>query len=85
MASTRRKATEEEKERLRRGIKARQDAVNTLMERHRAEFDELHAANRVAAGLSARSAGPSKEQLAERIRKQEEKLEKWKRELQLAG
>lgn len=81
----RRKPTEEEKERLRRGIKARQDALNTLMERHRQEFDELHAQNRVAAGLSARSAGPSKAQLEERVKKQRERLAKWEAELRLAG
>lgn len=78
-------ATGEEKDKAKRGIKARQDAIRTLIERHQTEFDELHARNRVALGLSPRSAGPSREELEERIRRQEKKLEKWRRELNLAG
>jgi len=75
----------DERDRAKRGIKARQDAIKTLIERHQTEFDELHARNRVAAGLSPRSAGPSKEKLEERIKKQEERLVKWRKELELAG
>lgn len=78
-------ASPEEKDRARKGIKARQDAIKTLISKYQSEFDELHARNRVAAGLSPRSAGPSKTQLQERIRRQEEKLEKWRQELELAG
>lgn len=77
-------ASPEEKDRAKKGIKARQDAIRTLIERHKTEFDELHASNRVAAGLSPRSAGPTKEQLEERVKKTREKLEKWERELNLA-
>lgn len=68
----------------RKGIKARQDAIKTLIANHQDEFNELHARNRVAAGLSPRSAGPSKKQLEERIKRQRERLEKWERELSLA-
>lgn len=78
-------APADEKDRAKKGIKARQDAVKTLIERHQTEFDQLHASNRVALGLSPRSAGPSRAQLEERIRKQRERLEKWERELRMAG
>ena len=78
-------ASPEEKDRAKKGIKARQDAIRTLIERHQREFDELHTRNRIEAGLSPRSAGPSREALEERIRKQKERLEKWQRELELAG
>ena len=77
-------ASPEEKDRAKKGIKARQDAIKTLIERHRGEFDDLHARNRVEAGLPPRSAGPSREVLEERIRRQKERLEKWQRELDLA-
>ena len=69
-----------EKDKAKKGIKARQDAMKTLIERHQDEFDDLHARNRVALGLSPRSAGPSREQLE----RQRERLEKWQRELDLA-
>lgn len=78
-------ASTEEKDKARKGIKARQDAIKTLIERHQPEFEELHARNRVALGLSPRSAGPSREQLQERIKRQEQKLAKWRQELELAG
>lgn len=77
--------TEEQRLRAKNGIKARQDAINTLIERHQDEFDELHAKNRVALGLPLRSSGPTKEQLEERIRAQRAKLEKWEEELRLAS
>lgn len=85
MPTARRKPTDAEKERLTKGIKARQETIKTLISRHQSEFDELHAQNRLAVGLSARSAGPSRAQLEERVRKQRERLEKWERELRLAG
>ncbi len=81
----RHKPTEDEKERLRKGIKARQAALRTLMDRHRPEFEELHAQARVAEGLPAKSQGPSRAQLEERVRKQRERLAKWEAELRLAG
>jgi hypothetical protein len=74
----------EEKDKAKKGIKARQDAVKTLIERHQPEFDELHARNRVALGLSPRSAGPSREELEKRIKRHEERLAKWRQELDLA-
>ena len=75
----------EERDKAKRGIKARQDAIKTLIERYQSEFDELHARNRVALGLSPRSAGPTRRELEERIKRQTERLEKWQRELELAG
>jgi NAD+--asparagine ADP-ribosyltransferase len=76
--------TPEQKSKAKRGIRARVDAVNTLIQRHQAEFDELHAQNRVAAGLTPRSSGPTREQLEERIKRQRERLDKWEKELQLS-
>lgn len=77
--------TKADKDKAKRGIKARQDAIATLIKNHRDEFDRLVAANRLELGLSPRASGPSREQLQERIRKQEERLEKWRAELRLAG
>lgn len=75
--------TQAEKDKAKRGIKARQDAITTLIERHQEEFDTLHAQNRVDLGLPPRSSGPTRIELEERIRKQEERLAKWKAELRL--
>ena len=75
----------EEKDKAKKGIKARQDAIKTLIEKYQSEFDELHTRNRVALGLSPRSTGPTKEQLEERVKRTRERLEKWERELRLAG
>lgn len=72
-------------ERQRKGVQARRDAVATLIKTHQDEFDELVAKNRVALGLPPRANGPTKDELEERIRKQEERLEKLKRELRLAS
>lgn len=76
-------STADQKDKAKKGIKARQDALATLIERHREEFDQLHAQNRVDLGLSPRSAGPTRDELEERIRKQEERLAKWRAELHL--
>ena len=76
--------TADQKDKARKGIKARQDALTTLIANHQEEFDDLHAKNRIALGLSLRSSGPTREQLEERIRRQREKLEKWEAELRLA-
>ena len=77
--------TKEQSDRAKAGIEARRDAINTLIERHQDEFEELHMKNRVAAGLSPRSAGPSKAELEERIRRQRGRLEKWEAELRLTS
>lgn len=74
-----------DRDKAKRGIRARQDAIATLIANHQTEFDELHARNRVALGLSPRSSGPSKSELEERIRKQKERLAKWEAELRLVG
>jgi hypothetical protein len=59
------------------------DAINQLVTNHQEEFDRLHAQNRVSLGLSPTTSGPTREQLEDRIRKQEEKLSKWRRQLDL--
>ena len=71
-------------ERQQKGVKARQDAIQTLIANHQAEFDELVAKNRVAAGLPPRASGPSREALEERIQRHRERLQKWEDELKLA-
>jgi hypothetical protein len=78
-------STTVDRDKAKRGIKARQDAIATLIANHQAEFDEMHAKNRIALGLSPRSSGPTRQQLEERIQKQREKLEKWEAELRLAA
>lgn len=75
--------TREQRDRASKGIRARQEAIATLIQNHQEEFDRLHAQNRVAQGLPPRSSGASAEELAERIRKHEERVEKWKAELAL--
>lgn len=74
-------ASTEENDKAKRGIKARQDAVRTLITNHQQEFDDLHVRNRVALGLPLRSSGPTREQRAEQIRKLQDKIDKWKKEL----
>ena len=78
------KPTKEQKERLKKGVRARLDAIAQLIANHQDEFERLHAQNRVAQGLSPTPSGPSREQLEERIRKQEEKLALWRRQLDQA-
>jgi hypothetical protein len=74
--------TPDESDRAKRGIRARQEAIRALIANHQAEFDEMHQKNRVDLGLPLRAQGPTVEQLKERIKRQEEKLEKWREELQ---
>ncbi len=76
--------TTAERDKAKRGIRARQDAIRALIEAHQEEFDMMHTRNRVALGLSPRSAGPSKEQLEERIRKTRERLGKWEAQLRVS-
>lgn len=75
--------TTAERDRAKKGIKARQDAIKALIANHQAEFDELHSKNRIAAGLPMRSSGPTAEELEERIRRQRERLAKWEADLRL--
>lgn len=76
--------TEEEKDRAKKGIRARQDAVAELIRRHQEEFDGLHRSNRIALGLSPRPSGPTPEQLRKRQERLEAQLEKVRRELSQA-
>ena len=63
------KPKDEAHERQQKGVRARRDAIQTLIANHQDEFDRLVAQNRVAAGLSPRASGPSLEALEERIQK----------------
>ena len=72
---------EAERQRAKDGIKARRDAISTLIARHQEEFNQLVTANRVALGLPLKPQGPTKAQLEERIAREEEKLRKWREEL----
>jgi len=74
-------ATNQDKDKAKKGIKARQDAIASLIANHQDEFDELHRKNRVALGLPLRSQGPTKQQLEERIERRKKELEKWQAEL----
>jgi len=75
-------ATVDEKDKAARGMKARRDAMNTLIANHKDEFEELVVKNRVALGLPLKPQGPTPEELEERIRKQEAKLSKWRKQLE---
>lgn len=76
MPGTRATLTKADREKAKKGIRARADALKTLIEKHQAEFDELHVKNRLAAGLAPTNTGPSKDELEAKIRKQEDKLAK---------
>jgi hypothetical protein len=76
MPKTRGQLTKTDREKAKKGIRARADALKTLIERHQSEFDELLVKNRIAAGLAPTNSGPSKDQLEAKIRKAEEKLAK---------
>ena len=76
MPTTRRQISKADREKAKKGIRARQEAIKTLIARHQQEFDELHINNRLAAGLAPTNAGPSREELEAKIRKTEEKLAK---------
>lgn len=80
MPRARGQLTKADREKAKRGINARQEAVKELLKRHKSEFDELLVQYRVAAGLAPSNGGPSKAQLEAQIRKAEETLAK-KRDL----
>lgn len=85
MSRPRKQLTKADREKAKKGIRARQDAIKTLLERHREEFDTLHISNRIALGLPPTTQAPTAEKLAERIRKQEEKLAKDRELLRLVS
>ena len=76
MATTKKQITKVGRDKAKKGIRARQEAVKILISRHQEEFDEIHIKNRLAAGLAPTNAGPSREELEAKIRKTEEKLAK---------
>jgi hypothetical protein len=76
MATTRKQITKVGRDKAKKGIRARQEAIKTLISRHQEEFDEIHIKNRLAVGLAPTNAGPSREELEAKIRKTEEKLAK---------
>lgn len=76
--------TEEERLRAKKGIRARQDAIKSLIEAHQAEFDELVRKNRVALGLSPHPSGLSPKQVEEKLQKARERVRKLEDDLRLA-
>jgi hypothetical protein len=74
-------STAADKDKAKRGIKARQDALKTLIGNHREEFEALVERNRLSLGLSRRPQGASDEVLEARIKRAREQMEKWEREL----
>jgi hypothetical protein len=74
-------STAADRDRAKRGIRARQEALKSLIANHREEFEGLVKKNRLALGLSARPAGPTVDDLKARIKRSEEQMEKWRREL----
>lgn len=70
-----------DKDRTKRGIKARHAATAELIANHQEEFARLHARKRMELGLSSRPSGPTDEELKNRILKRREQLEKWESEL----
>lgn len=78
-------ATEAERERAKKGIRARQDAIRSLIAAHQAEFDEAVTRNRLAAGLPARPQGATPEQIQAKIERAQRQMEKWREELRLTS
>lgn len=76
--------TEEERERAKKGIRARQDAIKTLIDRYAEEFQGLVESNRVALGLPRRPNMETPQQLEAKLRAAEERAAKLRRELELA-
>lgn len=72
--------TDQEKASL--GIKARNDAKAELIKRHADEFQELVERNRVELGLPRKPQGDGPEQIAEKLRKAEERAERLRQELE---
>lgn len=85
MPKTKRQLTKTDREKAKKGIRARQESVKTLIERHKVEFNEILVSNRLAAGLAPTNTGPSRSQLEEKIRKQEAKLAKDRELLRLVS
>lgn len=75
-------STPAEKDRAKKGIKARNDAMKSLVANHQAEFDELVTRNRLALGLSRKPSGPTREQREASIKRAEEQIAKWRKELE---
>lgn len=74
MPRTRGQLIKADREKAKKGIQARQKAIKTLIDNHKSEFNEMHIRFRLEAGLAPTNQGPSRAQLEEKIRKQEEKL-----------
>ena len=75
------KPTPADKERQRLGREAQIAAHKALHDKYHDELMALIAKERVARGLPIRPQGPTKEELRERIKRQEAKLEKWRKQL----
>ena len=73
--------TADERDRAKKGIKARHDAVTTLIANHREEFDEMVKNNRLALGLPAKPSGPTADEIKAKIARAEQQLRKWRQDL----
>lgn len=78
-------ASQEQKDKIKAGVRARQSAVAALIANHQEEFERLHARFRTDAGLTPTASGPSREQLEERIAKQRQRLARWEEQLRLSS
>jgi hypothetical protein len=76
MPRARKQLSVADREKAKKGIRARQEAIKTLIERHKTEFDEVHVKYRLMAGLAPTNGGLTRAQLEAKIRKGEEKLAK---------
>lgn len=74
----------EQRERQKKGVQARLEAIQSLIANHQAEFDALVVKNRVALGLPPRASGPTADALEERSRRLREQLAKVEADLRLA-
>lgn len=70
-----------DRDKAKKGIRARQDAVKALIEKYQQEFDEMHVANRMGLGLPPQSSGPSREKREQQIKAAKERIAKWEQEL----
>ena len=82
---SKRKLTPEQRDRAVKGRQAQINATNYILNKYKDEFEQRLIQERTAAGLPIRTQGPTRAELEERIRKQEQKLEKWREQLRLAS
>lgn len=77
-------ATAAEKERAKKGIRARQDAIKFILEKYADEFQVKLEENRLALGLPRRANAEPPEVLERKLHDAEERAERLRRDLELA-